>query len=349
MKIAIDISQIIYGTGVSVYTYELVSNLMKIDHENEYKLFGGSIRRRKDLIKYTQNIISLSPTLADFVWNRLHILNVEKFIGPIDVLHSSDWSQPPTRAFKVTTVHDLAPLKFPKETPKKIVEVHKRRLYWVLKECDRIIVPTNSIKDDLLEIGAPEDKIRVIYEGVNNKFQKQEEDKINEVKKKFAIHDDYILSVGTGARKNTPKIIEAYQKLKTKNLKLIIVGGREKHFETRGVSSIGFISDPDLISLYSGAKSLVYPSLYEGFGLPILQAYACGTPVVTSNIGSMKEIAANAAILVDPNDVNSIATGIDKAVNSPKTLSKLGFKRVKEFSWEKCAVETKKVYQEAKL
>lgn len=346
MKIAIDISQIIYGTGVSVYTKELVTNLFKIDKADQFILFGGSLRRSSELKTYTKNVYPLSPTIADFIWNRLHILNIEKLIGPIDVIHTSDWSEPPSKAFKVTTIHDLAPIKFPNETPKKVRDVHKRKLYWVLKESDRIIVPTHAVKNDLLEIGADVNKIRVIYESVNENFTKKGAAEVEDVKKKFKIYDDYILAVGIGERKNTRRLIEAFEKSKIK--KLVIVGGRKMATQTRGIIYTGFVSDSDLISLYSGAKALVYPSLYEGFGLPILQAFACSCPVVTSNLGSMAEIAGKAAELIDPTDVNSIASGIDKAVNSPKTFGKLGLKRVAEFSWEKCARETLEVYKESK-
>lgn len=347
MRIAIDISQIIYGTGVSIYTKELVTNLFKIDQKNNYVLFGGTLRRRNELKKYTQNILPLSPTLADLFWNKLHILNIEKFIGKVDVLHSSDWTQPPTKAFKITTVHDLAPLKFPSDTPRKIVDVHKRRLYWVFKEVDRIIVPTNAVMKDLLEFGADHEKIRVIYEGVNQKFKKQSKEEIEKTKKNFGIHDDYIMAVGTGLRKNTLKLIAAYQKSK-KNFKLVIVGGKStKRSNERGIIYTGFVNDETLINLYSGALALAYPSFYEGFGLPILQAFACQCPVVTSDIGAMKEVAGDAAILIDPNDVNSITGGIEKAVTNPKTLGKKGLKRIKEFSWEKCANETLAVYKEA--
>src|SRR5258708_1706108 len=196
MRIGIDISQIIYGTGVSVYTYELVKNLLKTDKANQYVLFGGSLRRRQELRKFTQNILPLSPTLADLLWNRLHMVNVERFIGKIDVLHSSDWTQPPTEAFKVTTVHDLAPLKFQAETPKRVVEVHKRRLYWVFEEVDRIIVPTKFIRDELLEMGVDESRIRVVYESAGENFKKVDNKLVIETKRKFAIHEDYIIAVG---------------------------------------------------------------------------------------------------------------------------------------------------------
>lgn len=348
MKIAIDITQIIYGTGVSMYTRELVTHLLKIDKKNSYLLFGGSLRRSEELKKYTENVLPFSPTIADFIWNKLHIFGIERFIGPIDVLHTSDWSEPPSKAFKVTTVHDLAPINFPQETPRKVVDVHKRKLYWVIKEVDRIIVPTFATKADLIKFGADEKKIRVIYEGVGNIFKKAAKAEIEATKKKYEIHDDYIMSVGVGERKNTKKIIEGYQKSK-KDFKLVIIGGnRPLNTDARGIIRTGYVSDNDLVNLYSGARALVYPSLSEGFGLPILQAFACECPVVTSDLGSMKEIAGKAAVLVDPYDVNSIAQGINKAVDSPKTLSKLGLKHVKNFSWEKCARETLEVYKESK-
>lgn len=350
MKIGIDISQIIYGTGVSEYTKQLVINLYKVDKDDQFITFGGTLRRKNELRQYTQNILPLSPTLADFVWNKLHILEVERFIGKIDVLHSSDWTQPPTKAFKVTTVHDLAPVKFKEETHKKIVEVHARRLYWVMREVDRVIVPTNAVKDDLMELGIRENKIKVIYEGVSDVFAKQNEENIAETKRKLNIRDEYILAVGVGKRKNTNRIIEAYQKSK-KNFKLVIVGGPSGKVagypEERGVIHTGYVSEKDLVALYSGAKALVYPSFYEGFGLPILQAMACECPVVTSNMGAMKEVSGEAAILVDHLDINSIAEGIEKAIGSPKTFAKLGLKRVKDFSWEKCAKETLEVYRQS--
>src|SRR3989338_9201503 len=119
MRVAIDLSQIIYGTGVSHYRENLVKNLLKIDRENEYVLFGGSLRRLGELRASMENLskgraatkaIPISPMVGDFLWNRLHILPVEWLIGKVDVLHTSDWTEPPSKAFKVTTIHDLIPL-----------------------------------------------------------------------------------------------------------------------------------------------------------------------------------------------------------------------------------------------
>ncbi len=355
MKIGIDISQVVYGTGVSVYTKELVRKLLEIDHEDEFVLFGGSLRNQYILRQFCLSlkgnlefkILPFSPTMADFVWNRVHRLKVEKLIGKVDVFHSSDWTQPPTNAFKVTTVHDLAPLKFPKATPPRIVSVHSRRLYWVLRECDRIIVPSKSIKGDLIATGGKEEKIFVIPEAAGEIFRPQPQQLIKSVKVKYGIKDDYLITVGYGERKNTEKLIEAYEKVKRKNLKLVVVGGLRKESETRGVIFTGYVTDLELAALYSGAKALAYPSFYEGFGLPVLQAFSCGCPVVTSKGAAMEEVADKAAILIDPYKVSSIAEGIDEILRKPKEYIKKGLKRVEEFSWEKAARDTLQVYRES--
>lgn len=353
LKIGIDISQVVYGTGVSVYTKDLVRNLLEIDHEDQFILFGGSLRSQHLLRQFSLSlkgnlevkILPLSPTMADFIWNRVHRLKVEKLIGKIDVFHSSDWTQPPTNAFKVTTVHDLAPLKFPKATHPRIVSVHSRRLYWVLREVDRIIVPSKSTKEDLMAIGGKEEKITVIPEAASEIFKVQPQNLIESVKTKYGIKDDYLITVGYGERKNTKKLIEAYEKVKRKNLKLVVAGGVKKETETRGVIFTGYVTDLELAALYSGAKALVYPSFYEGFGLPVLQAFSCGCPVVTSRGTAMEEVAGKSAILIDPYKVSSIVEGIDEILRKPKEYIKKGLKRAEDFSWKDTAKETIAIYK----
>jgi len=160
---------------VANYTKSLVEHLLEIDRENEYVLFFTSFRQRLDSLSINELTSSrvevkqfkIPQTLLEFLWNRLHIFPIEWFIGPVDVFLSSDWTQPPTiKAKKVTTVHDLTPLKFPKEMHPKITAVHKRRMNWVKKECDLIMADSKATKKDLVEIiGVPEKKIRVIYLG----------------------------------------------------------------------------------------------------------------------------------------------------------------------------------------
>ncbi|MDP3918181.1 MAG: glycosyltransferase family 1 protein [Candidatus Woesebacteria bacterium] len=349
MKIAIDLSQIIYGTGVSHYRENLVRNLLKIDSENEYVLYAGSLRRKQDILNFfpQTKVFPIPPRLADLIWNRLHIFPIEKIIGDVDLIHTSDWAEPPSKKNKVTTIHDLVALKFSKITPKIIVETHKHRLKWILKESKRIIVPSIATKNDLLELGFKENNIRVIYEAPN--LGKATGDEVLEVKKKYSIREDYLIAIGVNPRKNIKGIVDAYHLSKFgKNLKLIIVGEKinTKLEDERGVRFLGHVSDFDLKALLTGSKALIFPSLYEGFGVPILDAFNCEVPVVTSNISSMPEVAGGAAILVDPYDINSIASGIEEAISKPKTLIAKGLKRVSEFSWTKTAEETLKVYKE---
>lgn len=327
MRFGIDISQIIYGSGVSVYTKSLVENLLKIDRLNEYVLFFSSLRRRPP--PFT-NLCSFKfpPNFLDLIWNRLHIFPIEKFIGQIDIFHTSDWTEPPSKCPKVTTIHDLTPLLFPDETHPKIIATHKRRLAWVKKESKVIIVSSKTTKKDVMNhLGIPEKKIRVIYEGVSQEFQPQKKKKIEAMKRKYRISGDYLLCFSGSARKNKERVVKA-----SSGLPLFIVGEP-------------YVTREDLTALYSGASCLVYPSLYEGFGLPILEAMACGCPVVTANISSMPEVSGGAAVLVNPKSVRDIAGGIKKALENRKELIEKGFNRVKLFTWRKTAEETLRVYR----
>jgi glycosyltransferase involved in cell wall biosynthesis len=356
MKIAIDISQIVYGTGVSEYTKNLVNSLLKVDKQNEYVLFGTSLRRRGDILKHypSAKVFPIPPSALDILWNKLHVLPVEKLIGKIDVLHTSDWTEPPSAAFKVTTVHDLAPFLypnlFPRDLLRNIVETHRTKLSWVKEESRRIIAPTVATRDDLVKLGFDEAKIRVIPEAARELFYPRSELEINAVKSKYRLHGKYMLCVGIDPRKNTSRIIKAFEQAKAgKDIKLIFVGQPkyQKIAEGRNVRILGHVTPEELASLYSGAVALIYASLYEGFGLPILEAMSCGCPVITSNISSMKEVAGDAAILVDPYEVESIKDAIEKVIRGVKSFKEKGIKHVKKYSWTATALETLKVYKEA--
>lgn len=358
MRIAIDVSQAIYGTGVSEYTINLVKNLVLVDKENDYLLFGGTFRRRGELLNLFPHskVFPIAPSMANILWNKLHVLPIEKLIGSVDVLHTSDWSEPPSSAFKVTTIHDLAPFLypnlFPRDILRNIVEVHKNKLSWVRTESKRIIVPTEVTKNDLIKLGFNADIVRVIPEAVTDFFKRTEVEKTSLVKSKYNIHGKYMLGVGMDPRKNTDRIIKAFEQAKAgKDIKLVFVG-QPKYFKVgsnRNVRVLGHVPQRDLPALYSGAEALIYASLYEGFGLPILEAMACGCPVITSNISSTKEVAGEAAILVDPYEISSIKDGIEKAIRGSKSYVEKGYRRAREFSWEKTARMTVAVYNEALL
>lgn len=179
MKIGIDISQIAHeGTGVAKYTRRLVGELLRVDKKNEYVLFYSSLRKQlKDSqIKKLKDLgaevkeFRIPPIILEFLWNRLHVLPIEWLIGPVDVFFSSDWLQPPARAKKVTTLHDLIVYKYPESFGKKgghdIVANQKRRLRWVAQECDRIICDSETTKQDAREIlGISEKRLTVVYPG----------------------------------------------------------------------------------------------------------------------------------------------------------------------------------------
>jgi glycosyltransferase involved in cell wall biosynthesis len=358
MRIAIDTSPILYGTGVSTYTRSLIKNLLKIDKDNTYILFGGSFRRfvelkskmdfeGKNCIKKT---LPFPPTLTSLIWNDLHILPIEQLLGHVDVFHSSDWAQPPSKAYKITTIHDLVPLLYPELSQKKLVGVHTKRLKRVKEEVDAIIVPSESTKKDLCKLGFVDEKIVVIPEAPSENVKKVALKVALNVLKKYRVGENFLLSVGIGPRKNTRNVISAYERVKAEmNLKLVILGyPYEKLDVPRGVFVLGHVSDIELSAFYSAAKVLVYPSLYEGFGLPILDSFKCGLPVVTSNFGSMKEVGGKAAVFVDPKSNKAIFDGIMGAMNEKKKLGALASKELEKYSWEKTAKMTLNVYKRVK-
>lgn len=359
MKIAIDISQAIYGTGVSVYTKNLVSNLIKLYPEDEFILFGGSMRRTNELktlatkLKGIPKIYPFPPSLMDFIWNSLHILPVESLIGKVDLIHTSDWTEPPSRIPKVTTVHDLIPFKYPQTTTDSIRNAHKKRLAWVMRESKKIISVSESTKQDLITIlRIPEEKIVVIPEGVEERYVPQPLEIQEMVRRRYKLEDDYIFSLSTiEPRKNQAALIKAFHIVQDKypHLKLLIGGRFREDSNVRkeeGVIMPGYIPDADLPALYSGCLAFVLPSLYEGFGLPPLQAMACGASVAVSNVSSLPEVVDEAGVLFDPNKIEDIAAGIIEAIERRSEYSKKGQLQASKFSWKKAAERTHKVYQD---
>ena len=355
MKIGIDVSQVAYpGTGSAIYTKNLVSNLLKIDNNNSYKLFAGSWRRGaaiRNIFPQTR-LWPLPPTALDLLWNRLGILNVENLIGPVDVFHSSDWTQAPTKAAKVTTIHDLVVYKYPETLHPQIVSVHKRRLARVKKECDVIIAVSQNTKKDIVEIlGISENKIKVVYEAVGESFTKY--------KKTPHSGRPYILTVGTREpRKNLDRLVEAFSKIKNKDVELVIVGkygwgteiSNKQSTINNKIKLLGYVPQEKLLELYANAEAFVYPSLYEGFGIPVLEAMTVGCAVITSSISSMSEVGGKAAIYVTPTDINDMAQKIDWVLELSSSqrsdLISKGYQQAKKFSWEKAARETLKIYEE---
>ncbi|NCP47403.1 hypothetical protein AUJ42_03385 [Candidatus Collierbacteria bacterium CG1_02_44_10] len=359
MKIAIDISQAIYGTGVSVYTKNLVAHLIKQYPDDEFILFGGSLRRQKELLtlakklKGIPKIFPLAPTLMDFVWNSLHLVPIETFTGPVDLVHTSDWTEPPSKYPKVTTVHDLVPFLYPHTTTDSIRNAHKKKLAWVIRESKKIIAVSESTKRDLISIlRVPENKIVVISEGVEERYTPQPQEIIELAKNHYKTGDNFIFTLSTQEpRKNHAILIKAYERVRETypDLKLLIAGRVRQDGglpETKGVIMPGYIPDADMPALYSGCLTFVLPSVYEGFGLSPLQAMACGAAVAVSNISSLPEVVGDAGVLFNPGSVEDIATGIIDAIASRAKFRPKSLKQASKFSWKQTAIDTYKVYKE---
>ena len=273
----------------------------------------------------------------------------------------------------VVTVHDLTPLVFPKYFPAGL----RGRIKWqiqkiALKNADAIITDSqNSMTDILKSVGIREDKVYVIYLSAGEEFRKLKiaqkgPDLELKIKKRYGLPDRFALYVGDVTwNKNLPRIVEAIKKA---NIPLVLVGkalieseydrsnpwNQDLEIVQKAIENdklftrAGFVNDEDLPILYNLATVFVMPSLYEGFGLPILEAMSCGCPVVTSREGSIPEVAGDAAFYVDPYSTDSIAGGIKKVFNDKNLQSELstkGLKRAKLFSWKKTAQETLKVYE----
>lgn len=328
-----DISQIAHQGGVAAYTKNLADELFKLS-DLEMIYFYSSLRKPyRGSLKNVKSF-RLPPTLFEMLFNKWRNVSIENFIGFVDVFHSSDWTQPKSKAKKVTTYHDVVPLKYPQWSHPKIIAVHKRRLKLVEQEADCVIVVSESTKKDLLEISKiPEEKITVIYEAPTASFKPQAEDKKRKFKEKYGLPEKYILAIGgVGERRNLERIKKACQ-----DYHLVIAG-----------QTLPWLSMEELELLYSSAEVLMYCSLYEGFGIPILDAFSVGLPVITSNISSMPEVGGNAAMYADPYNIEDIKKKLELLINDQKLreeLIKKGFERVKQFSWEKTAKETAQVYK----
>lgn len=354
MKIGIDISQIVYkGTGVARYIENLIDAILKCDDKNQYIFFFSSLRRSlpKNIEnqikeKHVVKIYRLPPSLLEILWNRLHIYPIEKFIGPVDIFISSDWTQPPAGANKMTIVHDLVFLKYPETLPKSIIDVQTRRMERVKKEIDLIIADSQSTKDDLIELlQIPENKIEVVYPAV------QVDKPDNLTIEQFDNGRQFILSVGKlEPRKNISRLISAFTKSNLKDVNLVIVGPKgwdnqqlaikQSNNLTMNIKFLGYIPDQDLYALYSKALFFIYPSLYEGFGYPIIEAMSLGCPVATSNTSSLKEIGKDSALLFNPESEEEIKNAIVKLYEDKDLRNKLisaGKKRARDFSLEKFA------------
>jgi glycosyltransferase involved in cell wall biosynthesis len=242
----------------------------------------------------------------------------------------------------VVTFHDLAILRHP-ETFNRWTRTYSRRtLPRIVQAAERIIAVSEFTKRELLELlDVPEEKVRVIPNAVGPPFQASGD----------AASGDYVLAVSTlEPRKNLPRLVEAYRQAGLNGLELLVAGAPGwggVRVEGDGIRWLGEVGDDELARLYRGARCVAYVSLYEGFGLPVLEAMACGAPVVAGRNEASEEVAGSAAVLVDPLDPQAIAAGLAEAVDRRNELRDLGLARARAFDWAEVGQATVEVYREA--
>jgi glycosyltransferase involved in cell wall biosynthesis len=307
----------------------------------------------------------LPPTLLEILWNRLRILPIELFIGKCDIFHTSDWTQPPTISAKtIATIHDLTPFLYPQWHHPKVIKAHQNKMRHAVKKCCHLICVSQNTQSDLFKLFPQVDpaKTSVIYESAETKYSQflklpaaAQAKKKSVIKKQYGLNN-FILAQGTREpRKNLNRLIDAFLKFKQKypktRVQLAITGkygwGQDVTTKDPSIKILGFIPEKDMVGLHASAICLAYPSLYEGFGLPVVKSLKVGVPVITSHNSSLIEISQGAAILVDPNSTESIAKAIEKIVHSKKLrqqLSRRGIEIAKKFSWQTAAKQTLMVY-----
>ncbi|MDH7485405.1 MAG: glycosyltransferase family 1 protein [Anaerolineae bacterium] len=313
--------------------------------------------------------IPLPHRLLTILWHRLRLpLPAEVFTGAADLFHSPDFVLPPLRRARgLITVHDLAFLRVPECADPGLRAYLSQAVPRSLARAHRILADSQNTKRDLMELlDVPAERIRVVPAGVDPCFRPvDDEAELERVRSRYSLREPFVLSLGMlEPRKNFTRLIEAHALLRRRLPSapgLVIAGGKgwlyegifaaaEKSGGGR-VRFLGFVPDEALPALYTLAELFVYPSLYEGFGLPPLEAMACGTPVVCSDRPSLPETAGDAALMVDAEDVEGLAVAMRRVLEDEALRARLvekGFAQARRFTWEKAAQKLLAVYQEAK-
>ncbi len=362
-------------TGIEKYTYEIIKNVALNDPDTDYYIFFMKNIPVPEMdfpvnVKKINSRFSGKRRSTKLFWELVYLFfEIRKY--KLDVFHGPAFFVPlmkPKRCKYITTVHDLAFLTYPKTF------TISTKLYFFLlfrkslRICDKIIAVSNVTKKDMVSYYAiPEEKVAVIHSGISSVYKAPgNEETKKEIMSKYNLPERYILFVGAlSPRKNVVNILKAYkaylqEQQKKESVKLVLVGKKawlyddifsfiSKNKMEEHVLFLDYVPENDVVTLYSNAELFLFPSLYEGFGFPVLEAMACGTPVITSNISSLPEVAGHAAILVNPENVEEIKEAMIKIGSNPKLredLIKKGKNQVKKFTWKEAAEKTIQVYHE---
>ncbi|MBN1203065.1 MAG: glycosyltransferase family 4 protein [Anaerolineae bacterium] len=361
------------GAGIGRLVRELIHALAAQDDQTPYRLFvAGATQKTLPPApgpNFAWHPTRVTPLWFARIWHRAQFpLPVELFTGRVRLYHATDFALPPTLPGTRTllTVHDLSFVR----APETAVPVLKAYLDTVVprsvRRADHVLADSQATKDDLAELyGTPPEKITVLLSGISAEFAPETDDAARKaVRERYNIPGQpYIFSVGTvQPRKNYARIMQALAALGPafEDVHLVIAGGRGwldspiyRAVDELGLAErvhfTGFARDEDLPALYSEAACLAYPSLYEGFGFPVLEAMACGTPVVTSNVSSIPEVAGDAALLVDPYDVEVLAGALRRLLTDETLRADLvarGFEQAARFTWARTAQQLRVVYRQ---
>lgn len=351
--------------GIGHYTYNLILNITKILNDNETLTVGI----RQKLLDKAGDLgldgIEIRPT---------HERSFSKYapfcpnwLKGFDLYHQPNYIPHVFGGKTVVTVHDMSHRVFPQYHPWRRVAL-LRAFEGRLRQADRIITVSEYSRQEIMGmLKIPEEKIKFTYLGAGPQFQPLTLSEANELllRYRYRLPARFLLYVGTiEPRKNLQRLLEAYYLYQREEpdsgLKLVLAGGKGwlyKNIFTRvkelglaqEVIFAGYVNNEDLPYLYNMAEAFIYPSLYEGFGLPPLEAMSCGTPVISSNVASIPEVVGQAGLLVDPYQAGELAQAIYKlagSVSLREEMSRLGLEQARKFSWRQCAAETLQVYRE---
>lgn len=389
MRIGIDYSSAVHqGAGIGRLTRNVVQALARLDAESnrtsdQYTLLiqgreipyppptgnsGGSRNAASGIPNHNWREVRthLSQRWWTRIWHRLRFpLDVEWLIGQVDLFHGPDFVLPPLRpgTRAIVTVHDLSFLHLPHCFEPALLDYLKSAVPRATARADWVLADSESTRRDAIELlDVPERRTSVLYPGVESRFQPIEDRAIlSGVQSKYGLPERFILSVGTvQPRKNYVELVEAFSRLDLENVHLVIAGGRgwlyrelldriEELGLNQRVHLTGYVDDIDLPALYNLAQVVALPSLYEGFGIPIIEAMACGIPVVAADNSSLPEAAGDAGLLVDALDSEALADALSRALTDPglrQAMIERGLAQASQFTWQRAAETLHATYQQ---
>ncbi len=347
MRIVVDVSPLSHPrTGIGNYLLGMVTALARLArNEHELVCFAPtSVPGKRRIESALSGVrVDLSVRFLPFAhgwrmgWSHLGRPALERFLGPFDVFHFSDWMFPPQReGLRATTIHDLVPLRFPEWVTPRTRRMHTAKYRASARTCDVIFANSRFTADDVVEtLGLPSEKVEVAYPGVDGRFHPDGAS--------AARDRPYVLTVSTlEPRKNLKVVLEAHRILRRKraDVELVVTGaegwGDQPELAAPGVVRAGFVSNDKLAALYRSAAAFAYPSRFEGFGMPILEALASGTPTVASSHPSLDEACGDVALRADPDSAEEFAASLGEAIDSGGALEARGITHARRFTWESC-------------